>query len=44
MLESLVRKVGLLWRVPFVLAIFALAYLVLCAGAVYRRFLGNQRP
>jgi hypothetical protein len=37
MLE-LLRKVGLLWRVPLVLGIFALAYLILCAGAIHRRF------
>jgi hypothetical protein len=43
MLEPLVRKVGLLWRVPFVLTVFTVAYLILCAGAAYRRFSGKQR-
>ena len=41
MLEWL-RKLGLLWRLPLVLCVFALAYLILCAGAVYRRFSGRN--
>lgn len=37
MLEFL-RKVGAWWRVPLVIGMFALAYLILLAGAVGRRF------
>jgi hypothetical protein len=41
MLEWL-RKLGLLWRLPLVLGVFALAYLILCAGAICRRFSGGK--
>jgi hypothetical protein len=47
MLEWL-RKLGWVWRFPLVLGILALAYLILCADAIYRRFSGgntrNPRP
>jgi hypothetical protein len=41
MLEWL-RNVGTVWRLPVVLGVFALAYLILCAGAIYRRFSGGN--
>jgi len=41
MLEWL-RKFGSWWRVPMVFGVFALAYLILCAGAIYRRFSGDN--
>ena len=37
MLEWL-RKIGLFWRVPMAVGVLALAYLILCAGAIHRRF------
>jgi hypothetical protein len=42
------RKLGRVWRFPLVLVVLALAYLILCADAIYRRFSGgntrNPRP
>jgi hypothetical protein len=42
MLEWL-RKGGTLWRFPLVLGVLALAYLILCAGAIDRRFSGRNK-
>ncbi len=38
MLEVLYRRVRLLWQVPLVFVVFVLAYFLLCADALARRF------
>ncbi len=42
MLEWL-KNIGSVWRVPLVLGVFSLAYLILCAGAVHRRLSQRSR-